>query len=532
MADIFDFYVYDDRSIRFAIAEPIMLEYKDVTQFRSRIPKVLNNIDMTDWEWWFIFVNAKKVKYTTQLTLIDDEDDPDNFSVATYTVGYGFSGYVGSVSFSIEALNVSGEDIVNEWHTRTYNTTVTDTLQGSRAVIPEPGGQSGTGLTEEIRQALLQIARKVAYIDEHGQTYYNNLYDALYAIQAVTVSPTRVGLTTIGATSQLIGATVPSGGTITWASSNTAVATVSDTGLVTSVGYGTATITATSGGKSATCSVVVAQAQLESITAVYTQSGTVYDTDTLDSLKPDLVVTAYYDNQTSAVVTDYTLSGTLTEGTSTITVSYGGETDTFDVTVTHQDTPVNYLYNWDFTQSLVDTVGGVTATLGHASTGTDPVQDSTGVLFNGPNQYCLLGTMQLAGRSFEFDIAEMSVQVSNQHTRVFMCTTNAGQGTGALIWRQGSGYNYWSGYSGSTWSSPYSDALTALGRNGLAGKTVKISFDLSGHPTIYVDGENMGTGSVAFTTGSNAIVTLGNITGATGYSYNMRITGMRIYANA
>ena len=180
MADIFDFYVYDDRSIRFAIAEPIMLEDKDVTQFRFRIPKVLNNIDMTDWEWWFIFVNAKKVKYTTQLTLTDDEDDPDNFSVATYTVGYGFSGYVGSVSFSIEALNVSGEDIVNEWHTRTYNTNVIDTLQGTRAVVPEPGGQAGTGLTEAMKQALLQIARKVAYIDENGQTYYDALSDALY----------------------------------------------------------------------------------------------------------------------------------------------------------------------------------------------------------------------------------------------------------------------------------------------------------------------------------------------------------------
>lgn len=140
MADVFDFYVYDDRSIQYAIAEPIMLEDKDVTQFRFRIPKVLNNIDMTSWEWWFIFVNAKKVKYTTQLTLTDDEDDPDNYSNATYTVGYGFSGYVGSVSFSIEALNVSGEDIVNEWHTKTYSTAVIDTLQGIRAVVPEPEG--------------------------------------------------------------------------------------------------------------------------------------------------------------------------------------------------------------------------------------------------------------------------------------------------------------------------------------------------------------------------------------------------------
>lgn len=76
-----------------------------------------------------------------------------------------------------------------------------------------------------------------------------------------------------------------------------------------------------------------AAAPLLSITAVYTQSGTVYDTDSLDSLKSDLVVTAYYDNSTSAVVTNYTLTGTLSEGTSTITVSYGGKTATFTVTV-------------------------------------------------------------------------------------------------------------------------------------------------------------------------------------------------------
>ncbi len=75
-------------------------------------------------------------------------------------------------------------------------------------------------------------------------------------------------------------------------------------------------------------------ANLLSISAVYTQSGTVYDTDTLDSLKPDLVVTALYDDQTTATVTNYTLSGTLTEGTSVITVSYGGKTTTFNVTVT------------------------------------------------------------------------------------------------------------------------------------------------------------------------------------------------------
>lgn len=78
---------------------------------------------------------------------------------------------------------------------------------------------------------------------------------------------------------------------------------------------------------------------LDHITAVYTQSGTVYDTDSLDSLKADLVVTAVYEGGNTATVAaaNYTLSGTLTEGTSTITVSYGGKTVTFDVTVTHRE---------------------------------------------------------------------------------------------------------------------------------------------------------------------------------------------------
>lgn len=114
------------------------------------------------------------------------------------------------------------------------------------------------GVSDALKAALLKIAQKVVYIDEHGQDYYDDLYEALYP---------------------------PAG--------------------------------------------------LTSITAVYTQGGTVYDTDDLDGLRDDLVVTAHYDDSSSEVVTTYSLSGTLTEGTSTITVAYGGKTTTFTVTVTH-----------------------------------------------------------------------------------------------------------------------------------------------------------------------------------------------------
>ena len=91
---------------------------------------------------------------------------------------------------------------------------------------------------------------------------------------------------------------------------------------------------------------------LVSISAVYTQSGTVYDTDSLDVLKPDLVVTAHYSDSTTGVVTNYALSGTLAVGTSTITVTYGGKTTTFTVEVTY-DSP--YLYELSAPETMTGT---------------------------------------------------------------------------------------------------------------------------------------------------------------------------------
>lgn len=81
-----------------------------------------------------------------------------------------------------------------------------------------------------------------------------------------------------------------------------------------------------------------------SISAVYTQSGTVYESTSLVNLKSDLVVTATYDDSSTSVIesSKYTLSGTLTAGTSVVTVSYGGQTTTFNVTVSEQQVYTGY----------------------------------------------------------------------------------------------------------------------------------------------------------------------------------------------
>lgn len=65
-------------------------------------------------------------------------------------------------------------------------------------------------------------------------------------------------------------------------------------------------------------------------------AGVITDADSLDTLRQYLTVTATLYDSSTVIVTEYTLSGTLAEGTSTITVSYGGKTDTFDVTVVHK----------------------------------------------------------------------------------------------------------------------------------------------------------------------------------------------------
>ena len=115
-----------------------------------------------------------------------------------------------------------------------------------------------------------------------------------------------------------------------------------------------------------------------SISAVYTQGGTVYDTDSLDDLKADLVVTANYDNGTSSVVSGYTLSGNLDSATSTITVTYEDKTTTFTVNVT---LPVfDYLPSRD---GALSTFEGITAYVSDASKWSESITNTGNLRIEG-----------------------------------------------------------------------------------------------------------------------------------------------------
>ncbi len=120
------------------------------------------------------------------------------------------------------------------------------------------------------------------------------------AVSEVRIDKPTMELT-VGETGQLTATVTPEDAadkSVVWSSGNTAAATVDDSGLVTAVAAGNATITATAGGKQATCEVTVADAVPEGITVTTYEAllealqtgGTSADAPTLVTLGADITI--------------------------------------------------------------------------------------------------------------------------------------------------------------------------------------------------------------------------------------------------
>lgn len=208
---------------------------------------------------------------------------------------------------------------------------------------------------------------------------------------------------------------------------------------------------------------------LVSISAAYTQSGTVYTNDELDSLKSDLVVTATYIGNATRILQDseYTLSGSLNVGTSTITVTYEGKTTTFTVEVTQYVS--NLLHSWDLTQSLTDSVGGIVA----VTTGT---LDSSGLAFTASQQYADFGEVYGADKTYELDVSTIDGP-TYYPKRVLMADTDPntayGGGSGLIIRNNAAGR--WQIYTGSGWATITDSQFDGI--DFLNGKTLRVYVD-------------------------------------------------------
>ncbi len=129
--------------------------------------------------------------------------------------------------------------------------------------------------------------------------------------------------------------------TVTWTSSNAAVATVDQTGKVKAVAAGTATVTATAGGKTATCAVTVEErddtVRVSSVTlpataGVATGKTTALTATVLPANATNKTVSWASDNTAVATVSGGIVTG-VSVGTANITATADGKTATCVVTV-------------------------------------------------------------------------------------------------------------------------------------------------------------------------------------------------------
>ena len=146
-----------------------------------------------------------------------------------------------------------------------------------------------------------------------------------------------------GETLQLSATVSPSDATdktVTYKSSNTSVATVSSSGKVTAKGGGIATITATAGGKSATCKITVNVAQTGIADATGNTNKTVYEGGTLklsvNKVPADATdnysVTWTSSDNSIVTVSNGTITG-VSVGTATVTATSNGWKVTYKITV-------------------------------------------------------------------------------------------------------------------------------------------------------------------------------------------------------
>ncbi len=120
---------------------------------------------------------------------------------------------------------------------------------------------------------------------------------------------------------------------------------------------------------------------LVSISAVFNQgTNIIYDDDDLSYLNQYLTVTATFDDNSTAVITSYELSGSLDQAESTITVTYEGKTATFTVNVT---LPVfDYLPSRD---GLLSTFEGIRTYVNNESDWSESITQSGNLRVQGTN---------------------------------------------------------------------------------------------------------------------------------------------------
>lgn len=180
-----------------------------------------------------------------------------------------------------------------------------------------------------------------------------NSQDAPITVDSVSLNKTELSFNKIGASEKLTATVLPAeaNANVIWSSSNEAVAKVAADGTVTAAADGTATITATAGGKSAVCNVIVKTTPdiVEVASLALSKSALSFDTigasETLTAAilpanATDKSVTWTSSNSNVAAVVNGTVKAA-GNGTAVITAKAGNKTALCNVTVSQKATKIS-----------------------------------------------------------------------------------------------------------------------------------------------------------------------------------------------
>jgi uncharacterized protein YjdB len=252
-------------------------------------------------------------------------------SPATFTVGLG-----GPRQFTVIATFSDGSSI-----DVTGSANWTSGTPGVATISPTTGAATGVASGTSVITAAFA-----------GKTATSTLTVTTATLQSIAVTPAPAS-TSIGGTKQFAAtATYSDASTLdvtassSWTSGTTSVATVgASTGVATGVAGGASVITAAFGGKTATATLTVSSATLQSIAVTpatssipvsasrqFTATATYSDASTLD-----VTASTNWTSGTTSVATVLLTTGAATGvagGTSVITAAFGGKTATATLTVT------------------------------------------------------------------------------------------------------------------------------------------------------------------------------------------------------
>jgi hypothetical protein len=177
--------------------------------------------------------------------------------------------------------------------------------------------------------------------------------------------------------------------------------------------------------------------------------------------------------------------------------------------------------SWDFKTGLVDSVGGLTATLGNS-----PTRDSSGVRIASTTQFISIPVKLAANKTYEIDITSLSKTFSSGHGRLFMWSSGDG-----IIAQNGS---TWKQYASGAWAADSAGSNLSV----FNGKTLRIctypfSVYASGNTIPYAKLEYFIDGVKWYCPNNPeklSVVAASMTIGASANSFaTMIITGFRIY---